>query len=121
MLGGKPDTTQILIALPNGGQQLIPAEWTDQANQIQYPPGALFSFERLVVLRKRLDHLLAKEEERAILMVEEQELDRPGGSHVNQRSTNPLESFEPGTTCPDCCHPGTDAATPMDTRNGGAA
>lgn len=120
MLGGKPDPTQILIALPNGEQQLIPVEWTDQANQIQYPPGVLFIFEHLVVLRQRLDHLVA-EEEQAILVVKEQELDRPGGSHVNQRSAKPLESIEPGTTCPDCCHPGTDAAAPMDTRNGEAA
>ena len=121
MFGGKPDATQILIALPNGGQQLIPAEWTDQANHMQHPPGVLFTCERLVVLRQRLDHLSAKDDEQAILMVKEQELDRPGGIHVHQSSTSHLESIEPGTTCPDCCHPGTDAAAPMDTRNGDAA
>ena len=74
-----------------------------------------------MVLRQRLDHLLAKEEEQAILTAENHELDRPGGSHVNQQSTNPLESIEPGTTCQGGCYPGADAATPMDARKGGAA
>ena len=120
-VGGKPDANQILIALPNGGQQLIPAEWTDQVHHLQYPPGALFPFERLVVLRQRLDHLLEKDDRQAILTAKKEELDRPGGSDVNQRSANPLGSIKPRTTYQDYCDPGPDAAPPMDTGNGGAA
>jgi len=29
MVGGKPDANQVLVALPDGEQQLIPTEWTD--------------------------------------------------------------------------------------------
>ena len=29
MVGGKLDANQVLVALPNGEQQLIPTEWTD--------------------------------------------------------------------------------------------
>ncbi len=121
MFGGKPDSTQILVALPNGGQQLIPAEWTDQVNHPQFPPGAFFLFERLVVLRQRLDRLLEKEVKQAILTASEQELDRCGGSYADQQSANPLESDEPRTACPDHRHSGTDAAASMDPGNGGAA
>jgi hypothetical protein len=121
MFGGKPDAEQILIALPNGGQQLIPADWTDQVHHLQCPPGALFPFERLVVLRQRLDRLLAKDDGQAIITAKKEELDRLGGSDVNQRSANPLESIKSRTTCQDYCDPGSDVATPMDTGNGGAA
>jgi len=29
MVGGKLDANQVLVALPDGEQQLIPTEWTD--------------------------------------------------------------------------------------------
>ncbi len=109
-----------MIALPNGEQQLVPVEWTDQANQPQFPPGALFPLERLVVLRQRLDQLLGKEDKQAILMAEEQELDRPGGSYVNQGSAHTLGSIEPRTASPDYCASGSDAASSMEPGNGGA-
>ncbi len=121
MVGGKLDSTQILVALPNGEQQLIPAGWTDQVNPPRSLPGALFLFERLVILRQRLDCLLEKEVKQAILTVNEQEADRSGGSYVDQRSPNPLDSDEPRTTRQDHCHPGRDATAPMEPGNGGAA
>ncbi len=121
MYGGKPDPTQILIILPNGERQLIPIEWTDQVSQIQYPPGACFVFERLVVLRQRLDHLLSKDSKQTILTANEQELEQRGDSYANRRSTNHLESDESRTTGPDHCHSGADVATSMDPGNGCAA
>ena len=121
MFGGKPDSTQVLIALRNGEQQLIPADWTDLVNHSVYPAGVLFPGERLLVLRQRLDDLLAKEAGQAIIMAKKEELDRPGGSYVNERSANPLEAIKPRTTGPDHCDPGSNAATPMGTGNGGAA
>ena len=121
MFGGKPDSTQILIALPNGEQQLIPAAWTDLVNHTVYPSGVLFPGERLLVLRQRLDDLLAKEAGQAIITAKKQELDRPGDSYVNKRSAKSLESIKPRTAGPDHCDPGSNAAAPMDTGNGGAA
>jgi hypothetical protein len=82
--GGKPDPTQLLIALPNGGQQLIPIEWTDQFPRIPYPPGARFLLERLLTARQRVDLLMAKKANQAILMNTESTFDRSGGSHANQ-------------------------------------
>ena len=119
LYGGKPDSTRILIGLPNGEQQLIPVEWTDQVNQPQFPPGALFPFERLVVLRQRLDHLLGKNDKQAIIMAEKQELDRPGGSYV-KRSAHALGPIEPRTASPDYCASGSDAASSMEPGNGDA-
>jgi len=120
LYGGKPNPTQILIGLSNEEQQLIPVEWTDQVNHPQFPPGVLFPFERLVVLRQRLDHLLGKNDKQAILMAEKQELDRPGGSYVNQRSAHALESIEPRTASPDYCSSGSDVTPPMGPGNGDA-
>jgi len=121
MVGGKLDSSQILVALPNGEQQLIPAEWTNQVEPPRSLPGALFLFERLVILRQRLDCLLEKGVKQAILTVSEPELDRSGGSYVDQRSPNPLDSDEPRTAHQDHCHPGRDAAAPMEPGNGGGA
>lgn len=118
LYGGKQDSTQILIALPNGEQQLIPVEWTDQVNKPQFPPGVLFPFEHLVVLRQRLDHLLGKEDRQAILMAEEQELDRPGGSYVNQRTARALASIESRTASPDYCASCSDVTPSMEPGNG---
>lgn len=121
MVGGKLDSTQILVALPNGEQQLIPTEWTDLVQPPPSTPGALFLFERLVILRQRLDCLLEKEVKQAILTVNESELDRSGGSYVDQQSPNPLESDEPRTAGQDYCHSGRAVAAPMESGNGGAA
>ena len=121
MVGGKLDASQILVALPNGEQQLIPAEWTDQVDPPHSLPGALFLFERLVILRQKLDCLLEKGVKQAILTVNEPEPDRNGGSYVDQRSPNPLEANEPRTARQDHCHPGRDAAAPMEPGKGGAA
>ena len=48
-----------------------------------------------MVLRQRLNYLLEKNDDQAILMAKEQELERPGGSYVNPGSTHPLESISP--------------------------
>ena len=120
MVGGKLDASQILVALPNGEQQLIPTEWTDQVEPPHSLPGALFLFERLVILRQKLDFLLEKGVKQAILTVNEPEPDRNGGSYVDQRSPNPLEANEPRTARQDPGHPGRDAATPMEAGNGSA-
>ena len=119
MVGGKLDSTQILVALPNGEQQLIPTEWTDLVDPPHSLPGAFFLFERLVVLRQRLDYLLEKEVKQAILTISEPELDRSGGSYVDQRSPNTLDSDEPRTAGQDHCDSGRDAAAPMEPENGG--
>jgi hypothetical protein len=121
MVGGKLDSTQVLVALPNGEQQLIPTEWTDLVNPPHSLPGALFLFERLVILRQRLDCLLEKEVKQAILTISETGLDRSGGSYVDQRSTNPMETDEPRAAGQDYCHSGRDAAAPMEPGKGGAA
>jgi len=121
MVGGKLDSSQLLIGLPNGGQQLIPIEWTDQVEHPQYLPGALFLFEHLVLLRQRLDQLLKKEAQQAILTTGEPVLDLCGGSDANQSASNPLGTDEPGTTRPDHCHPGADVAATMAPGNRGAA
>lgn len=121
MVGGKADTSQILIALPGGGQQLIPIEWTDQVDYPRYPPGLYFPFERLVLLRQRLDHFLEKGVKQAILKASEPELDLCGGSNANQRPTNPLGANEPRTACQDHCHSGADDAAAMDPGNRGEA
>mgnify|MGYP007082012144 CR=1 FL=1 len=76
LFGGKPDSTQILVTLPNGSQQLIPVEWTDQGNHPISPPGAIFLFERLMMLRQRLDSLLEKKDRQVILVSSEQKLDQ---------------------------------------------
>jgi hypothetical protein len=72
-------------------------------------------------LRQRLDGLLEKEVKQAILTVTEPEPDRSGGSYVDQRSPNPLDSNEPRTARPDPSHPGRDAAASMEPGTGGAA
>jgi hypothetical protein len=119
MVGGKLDFSHILIGLPNGSQQLIPIEWTDQVEHRQSPPGALFVFEHLVLLRQRLNQLLAKNGQQAILSTGEPVLDLCGGSDVNQSASNPVGTNEPGTTRPDHCHPSADAAAAMDPGNRG--
>lgn len=121
MVGGKLDATQILVALPNGEQQLIQAEWTDLIEPPRALPGARFCFERLVILRQRLDDLMKKEVEQAILTVSESELDRSGGSYVDQRSPDPLDTDGPGAAGQDHCYPGRDATASMEPGNGGAA
>ena len=80
------------VALPNEEQQLISTEWTDLISPPHTLPGALFLFEHLVILRQRLDCLLEKDVKQAILTVDEPELDRSGGSYVDQRSPGPLGS-----------------------------
>jgi hypothetical protein len=80
MVGGKLDSTQILVALPNGEQQLIPTEWTDLVDHPRSLPGALFFFEHLLILRQRVDCLLEKAVKQAILTGNEPALDRSGGS-----------------------------------------
>jgi len=121
MVGGKLDSTQLLVALPNGEQQLIPTEWTDQADPPRSLPGALFLFERLVILRQRLDFLLEKEVKSAILTSREQVIDRCGGSHGDRKSSNPLESDETRASSQDHCHSGRDAAASMAPGDGGTA
>jgi hypothetical protein len=105
---------QVLVALPNGEQQLMPTEWTDLVNPPQCLPGARFLFERLVILRQRLDDLLGKEGKQAILTVREPEVDRKGGSDVDPGSPNPLGSNEPRAAGQDHGNPGRDAVTPME-------
>jgi hypothetical protein len=119
MVGGKLESKQLLVALPNGEQQLIPTEWTDQTDPPHSLPGALFLFERLVILRQRLDSLL--EVKPAILSTSEQVLDQCGGSHVDRQSSNPLESDEPRTAGQDHRHPGRDAPPSTEPGDGGAA
>jgi hypothetical protein len=121
MVGGKLDSTQLLVALPNGEQQIIPIEWTDQADPPRSLPGALFLFERLVILRQRLDSLMEKEVKSAILTSSEQVNDRCGGSHGNRQSSNPLESDETRASSQDHCNSGRDAAASMEPGGGGAA
>ena len=121
MVGGKLDSTQILVALPNGEQQLIPTEWTDLVNPPRSLPGALFLFERLVILRQRVDCLLKKAVKQAILTVNEPELDRSGGSYVDQRSPDPMGSNEPRAAGQDHCDFGRDAVAPVEPGKGGAA
>jgi hypothetical protein len=121
MVGGKLDSTQLLVALPNGEQQLIPTDWTDQVDPPHTLPGALFLFERLVILRQRLDALLEKEVKPAILTSSVQVLDRCGGSYGDQQFSNPLESDEPRASGQDHCNFGRDAAASMEPGDGGAA
>jgi len=113
MVGGKLDANQVLVALPNGEQQLIPTEWTDLVDQ----PRSL----HLAVLRQRLDCLLGKTVNQAILTISEPELDRRGGSYVDQRSPNLVGSNESRTAGQDHCNSGRDATTPMESKNGSAA
>ena len=68
LFGGRPDPNQLLIALPNGERRLIPQAWTDQVTHIDYPPGACFVAERLLLVRQRLDALLVQAGEQTILM-----------------------------------------------------
>ena len=120
MVGGKLDSKQVLVALPNGEQQLIPTEWTDRVKPPPSSPGALFLLDHLVVLRRRVDGLLEKEVNQAILTVSEPEPDRSGGSYVDQGSSGSLGSNEPRPAGQDHCHPGRDAVAPMEPGNGGA-
>jgi hypothetical protein len=121
MVGGKLDANQALVALPNGEQRLIPAEWTDLVDHPRSLPGALFLFEHLVVLRQRLDYLLEKAVNQAILTISEPEPDRSGGSYVDQRSPDPVESDEFRTAGEDYCDSDRDVAAPVEPGNGGAA
>lgn len=121
MVGGRRDSTQVLVALPNGEQQLIPTEWTDLVHPPQCLPGALFLFERLVILRQRLDDLLEKEGKPAILTVREPGVDRKGGSDVDPGSPDPLGANEPRAAGQDHGNPGRDAIAPMEPGNGGPA
>ena len=120
LFGGKPDPTQLLIALPNGERRLIPQAWTDQAKHIEYPPGTCFVAERLLLVRQRLDALLAQAGEQTILMVTGLECDEPGGNHANRRD-DPLGSLERRATSSDHRHSCSDAATSIDPTSGGGA
>lgn len=121
MVGGKLDSTQILVSLPNGEQQLIPTEWTDLVDPSRSLPGALFLFERLVILRQHLDCLLEKTVKQAILTVSEPALDQSGGGYVDQRSPDPVGQNEPRTAGQDHCDFGRDVVAPMEPEYGGAA
>jgi hypothetical protein len=50
----------VLIQLPNGQQQFIPLDWTDQATLRVSLPGACFLLEHLRTLRQRLEALSQK-------------------------------------------------------------
>src|SRR3990172_5296484 len=118
LFGGKPDPTQILIALPNGEQRLIPSAWTNQVTQPSYPPGVCFLPERLLALRHRLDCLLERVSEQAILMANDIARDEPGGSHANP-SPDPLGTDEPRAARPDHRHSGPDALASAQPVSGG--
>jgi hypothetical protein len=121
MVGAKLDPTHFLVGLPDGEQQLIPAEWTDRVTPPRTLPGALFLFERLLRLRQRLDALIADEGNPAILSVHKLEHDRNGGSDVDPRSPDSLDTDEPRPASPAYGHPGRNAVAPMEPGNGGAA
>jgi hypothetical protein len=121
MVGGKLDSAHLLVALPNGQQQLMPTEWTDRVTPPRSLPGALFLFERLVRLRQRLDTLSADEVNPAILSVDKPERDRSGGSHVDPRSPNPLDPDESRSAGQDHGHSGRNAVAPLEPGNGGSA
>ncbi len=121
MVGGKLDPTHLVVALPNGEQQLIPSEWTDRVAPPRSLPGVLFLFERLVRLRQRLDMLLAHEVNPAILSVDTPDRDRSGGSYVDPRSPNPVDPDEPGAAGQDHGDSGRNAVTPLEPGNGGPA
>ncbi len=120
LFGGRPDPTQLLIELPNGERRLIPQAWTDQVTRIAYPPGACFVAERLLLVRQRLDTLLAQAGEQTILMAKGLECDEPGGNHANRRD-NPLGAVEHRATSSDHRHSCSDAATSIDPTSGGGA
>jgi len=121
MVGGKLDSTHLLVALPNGEQQLIPAEWTDRVTPPRSLPGALFLFEHLVRLRQRLDSLLAEQVNPAILSVHKPEQDRKRGSDVDQRSPDPLDTDEPRPASPTHGHSGRNVVAPLEPGNRGPA
>jgi hypothetical protein len=118
LFGGKMDPKQVLIALSNGEQRLIPLEWTDQTSHPEYSPGVLFEPDRLLVLRQRVDQLLAKKHERAILVATDTEPNPSGGSHAESHSEL-MGTVNTRTARPDHCHFSPDAITPGQTTRGG--
>ncbi len=118
LYGGKMDPRQVLILLPNGEQRLIPQEWTNQVAQPDYPPGVCFLPERLLVLRQRLEPLLAKMIEQAILQAAESEPIPPGGSHAKP-VCDVVGTVDPRAARPDHRHSGTDAAASGKPAKGG--
>ncbi len=120
LFGGKPDPTQILIVLPNGDRRLIPAAWTDLVFQVGYPPGVCFVPERLVILRQRLDHLLARGDEQVILLAKQVECKEPRDNHANHTADS-LGAVDSRTTDPDHRHLSPDVAASYDTVSGGGA
>lgn len=120
LFGGKPDPTQILIALPSGDRRLVPAAWTDLVLQVDYPPGAFFVPERLVTLRQRLDHLLAHGDEQVILLAQKDERKEPRDHHANH-TTDSLGAVDSRATDPDYRPLSPDVAASADTVSGGGA
>jgi hypothetical protein len=118
LYGGKMDPRQVLILLPNGEQRLIPAEWTNQVAQADYPAGVCFLPERLLALRQRLDLMLVRTNDQAILKMADTQPLPPGGSHATVDS-NTMGTIDAGTACPDYRHPGSDAATSGESTSGG--
>lgn len=112
------DPRQVLILLPNGEQRLIPSEWTNQIAQPDYPPGVYFLPERLLALRQRLEPLLARITEQAILKAAETEEDPPGGSHAKLNS-DIVGTIDSRTAYPDHCYSGSDVVASGKPTDGG--
>jgi hypothetical protein len=121
LFGGKSDSTQKLILLPSGGQQLISMEWTEQYIRMNYPRGSGFVFDHLIMLQKRLDDILSKEANETILTDSETQFDRSGGSHAKQRSANFMEAEVTRATRSDLRDPGPNSAALVDSTTGGVA
>ena len=120
LCGGKPDPTQILIELPNGERRFVPEAWTDLVGQVDYPSGACFVPERLVILRQRLDYLLARGDEQVILLAKPVKCKEPRDHHANH-TTDSLGAVDSRTTDPDHRHLNPDGAASADTVSGGGA
>lgn len=120
LFGGKSDPTQILIALPNGEQRLIPSAWTDVEPPSLYPPSLCFLLEQLTALRQRLDALLAQARGSAILKATQIDPNEAGGSHANLKFDS-VGSAQPRAACSDYCHSSADAPASVEPDNGGRA
>jgi hypothetical protein len=118
--GGRPDPSYVLVMLPNGERRFIPLAWTDQTTQVNYPPGACFLPERLLVLRQRLDHLLVRVGEQAMLQAQHNECKEPSHDYDHCRA-NPLATTESRTTGPHHRASGADPAAPPGSTAGGGA
>jgi len=118
--GGRPDPSYILIALPDGERRFIPLAWTDQVAQVNYPLGACFLPERLLALRQRLDPLLVRVGEKAMLQTQQNDPQERNNSHANYR-TETLGTTESRTTGPHHCPTGSDPAAAPESTAGGDA